>query len=403
MSSRQASPPPGADWSENSRSLFGGSILDPIKNPYPAYARLRDQKPAVRMVGWTDTTHLVTRYEDVVAGLKDGEIFSARGNARGIGLVMGRTILEMEGAEHVRHRRIVTPAFSPRALRGAVEREAERIAHEMIDAFVESGRADLVSDFTFTYPLRVLAGIIGVPIEDFDEFHRWAIDLISVAKDPARGFAAGRSIVEYLQPVLAARRAAPREDLLSALVTAEVDGERLAEEEVLSFLRLLLPAGAETTYRLTGSLLFALLSHPEQAESVRADPALLDEAIEETLRWESPVQLASREATRDVLLHGHRIPAGDLVAFSVGSANRDERHFKDPDRFDLHRADKRDHVAFGLGEHFCLGSHLARMETRIASAAILERLPRLRFSSGPPAPVEGIAFRSPPELLVRFD
>ena len=403
MSSSQATPAAGSDQSEDSRSLFGGSILDPIRDPYRAYARLRDEKPGVRMEGWTATTHLVTRYEDVAAGLKDSALFSARGNARGIGLVMGRTILEMEGAEHVRHRRIATPSFSPRALRGAVERDAERIAHEMIDAFVERGRADLVSEFTFTYPLRVLAGIIGVPIADFDEFHRWAIDLISVAKDPARGFAAGRSIVEYLQPVLEARRADPREDLLSALVTAEVEGERLAEEEVLSFLRLLLPAGAETTYRLTGSLLFALLSHPEQAGSVRTDPALLDEAIEETLRWESPVQLASREATRDVILHGHRIPAGDLVAFSVGSANRDERQFGDPDRFDLHRANKRDHVAFGLGEHFCLGSHLARLETRIAATAILARLPRLRFASEQPAPIEGIAFRSPPEILVRFD
>jgi cytochrome P450 len=170
----------------------------------------------------------------------------------------------------------------------------------------------------------------------------------------------------------------------------------------MSFLRLLLPAGAETTYRLTGNVLFALLTHPEQRAEIEASPELLPDFIEETLRWDSPVQLVSREVTRDVELHGYRIPKGDLASLSIGSANRDERHFVDPDRFDLHRSNRNEHVSFGLGEHFCLGSHLARMEARIAVAAMLERLPNLRLDPAEECSVVGFAFRSPDRLPVLF-
>jgi cytochrome P450 len=387
---------------ESSRKLFGGSIMSPVPDPYIVYRRLRTEKPVTPMKGWMDASHMVTRYDDVVAGLKDAETFSAKGNARGIGLVIGRTILEMEGGEHLRHRRIVTPAFSLRALRGEVEKQVETITHELIDQFVSEGRADLVPQFTFTFPLRVLARIMGIPISDFEEFHHWALDLISVAQDPKKGFAAAKSIVDYLRPILDERRADPRMDLLSVLVQAEVDGERLTEEEVLSFLRLLLPAGAETTYRLTGSVLHALFTHPEQRDEVEGDPARLDDAIEETLRRESPVQIVSREVTRDVELHGRVIPKGELAILAIGSANRDERHFEDPDAFDLHRENKSDHVAFGFGEHFCLGSHLARMETRIAVAALLDRLPNLRLDPSEESGVVGVAFRSPDRLPVLF-
>lgn len=386
----------------NSQELFGGSIMSPVRDPYRVYARLRAEQPVVGMKGWMDPSHMITRYDDVVAGLKDAETFSARGNARGIGLVIGRTILEMEGAEHVRHRRIVTPAFSPRTLRSSVEKQIHEITHELIDRFVDQRRADLVPQFTFTFPLRVLARIMGIPISDFEEFHHWALDLISVAQDPGKGFEAAQKIVDYLRPILEERRNQSRDDLLSVLVRAEVDGDRLTEEEVLGFLRLLLPAGAETTYRLTGSILYALLTHPDQRAELEENPALIDDVIEETLRWESPVQIVSREATRDVELHGTVIPEGELAIFAIGSANRDERRFPDPDRFDLHRANKNDHVAFGFGEHFCLGSHLARMEAKIAVAALLDRLPNLRLDPESSCGVVGVAFRSPDELPVLF-
>jgi cytochrome P450 len=172
---------------------------------------------------------------------------------------------------------------------------------------------------------------------------------------------------------------------------------------VISFLRLLLPAGAETTYRLTGSILFALLTHRDQLAEVRADARLLDQAIEETLRWESPVQYVSREVTEEVELDGYAIPAGGLAMLAIGSANRDETRFAHPERFDMHRSNKADHVAFGFGEHFCAGSHLARMEARIAVSALLERLPNLRLDPSQESRIVGLAFRSPNQLPVLFD
>jgi cytochrome P450 len=392
-----------AEQIDSSIALFGGTMMSPVPDPYPVYRRLRTEQPAICLRGVLGPTHLVTRYDDVVAGLKDGKIFSSRGNARGIGLVMGRTILEMEGPEHLRQRKIVTPFFSPRALRERVEKVVYEKVHGLIDDFASDGRADLVEQFTFTFPLRVMADIIGIPIQDFEQFHRWALDLISISDDPKRGFDAATLIVQYLKPILAERRHEPRQDLLSALAHAEVEGERLTDEEVLSFLRLLLPAGAETTYRLSGSTLFSLLTHPRVREEVEADPSRVDAVIEETLRWESPVQYTSREATVRVEFDGCEVPEGGLIMFAIGSANRDERHWDRPDEFVLGRRNIGDHVAFGFGEHYCAGSFLGRLEARVAVQALLERLPNLRLAPGETATMVGLAFRSPDRLPVRFD
>ncbi len=346
--------------------------------------------------------YLVTRYDDVVAILRNGALFSSRANARGIGLVMGRTILEMEGKEHVRHRNIITPFFSPRAMKTEMPEIVQAIADGLVDQFVHDGRADLVRQFTFTFPMEVITRIIGIPVEDHAAFHRLAIDVISIGEDPPRGFAAAQALVEFLQPILERRKVEPTNDLLSKLVHAEVDGNRLTDEEVLSFLRLLLPAGAETTYRLIGSCLYALLTHREVMEEVVADRSKIDLLIEETLRWESPVQYVSREATEDVVVSGYRVPAGALVSVAVGSANRDERHYDEPDRFDLHRKNE-DHVAFGFGAHFCAGSHLARLEATVALDTLLDRLPNLRLDPAEESTIVGLAFRSPNRLPVWFD
>ena len=327
---------------------------------------------------------------------------SKSGGTRGIGLVMGRTILEMEGKEHLRQRRLVTPAFSPRALREGLDAVVEGIVNQLVDQFVRDGKADLVSQFTFTFPLRVMAHVMALPIDDFDQFHHWAIDLLSISDDPQRGFDAAQKIVDYLRPILEDRRRNPGSDLISTLIHAEIDGERLGEEEVVSFLRLLLPAGAETTYRLTGSVLFALLTHADVLAAVRSDPAALDQAIEETLRWEAAVQYVSRETTREVEIAGTTIGAKELVMLAVGSANRDETRFEDPDRFVLGRKNVGDHLAFGFGEHFCLGSNLARLEARTAVRILLDRLPNLRLAPDADCRVVGLAFRSPDRLPVVF-
>lgn len=381
--------------------LFGGSIMSPVRDPWPVYCRLRHEQPVVPIRGYFGVEHLVTRFEDVHTILHDPVRFSSKANARGISMVMGRTIIEMEGKEHVRHRNLIAPFFSPRALREELGEVLRRIANELIDPIVGSNRVELVREFTFTYPLRVIAEIIGIPIGDFHAFHHMALDLISVADDPAKGLAAARELAEYLQPIVTERRHEPRGDLLSKLVHGEVDGHRLSDEEVISFLRLLLPAGADTTYRLIGTTLYALLTHRDFLERVLDDRALLSAAIEEVLRWESPVQYVSREAAEDLSLSGTDLPAGSMLFVCLGSANRDETHFPEPDRFDLDRhAD--DHVAFGFGPHFCAGSHLARMEATVALNALFDRLPNLRLDPADEAHMVGIAFRSPDRLPVLF-
>lgn len=383
--------------------LFGGSMMSPVPDPYPVYARLRAESPVMHFEGPLGPCTMFTRYGDVLAALKDAATFSSKGNARGIGLVMGRTILEMDGQEHLRQRRIVTPAFSPRALRSGLEEVVVRTVNQLIDEFAGDGRAELVQQFTFTFPLRVIAHVLGIPISDFHQFHHWALDLLAISDDPMKGLEAAQKIVDYLRPILEERRREPREDLVSTLLHTEVEGERLTEEEVLGFLRLLLPAGAETTYRLTGSLIFALLSHPAVLEEVRADRTVLPLAIEETLRWESAVQYVSRETAVDTEVAGVALPAGTLLMLAIGSANRDETRFARPDSFDPRREDVSAHLAFGFGEHFCLGSNLARLEATAALTALLDRLPNLRFEPGKASTIVGMAFRSPDHLPVLFD
>ena len=381
--------------------VFGGMMLDAVPDPYTAYTQFRREEPVVPLMGPMGPNYYVTRYDDVLAVLKNPKLFSSRANARGIGLVFGRTILEMEGREHSRHRNIVAPFFTGKAIRDELPGVIHRIAHELIDGFAGAGRAELVHDFTFTFPMRVMTHIIGIPVEDYHAFHQWAIDLVSIGDDPPRAFAAAQSIVDQLRPLFEERRAAPTSDLLSRLLHAEVDGQRLTEDEILSFLRLLLPAGAETTYRLIGSTLFALLTHPDAYDAVRADRAALDPVVEETLRWESPVQFCSREITAPTALSGIALPEGAVLSLALGSANRDERVFADPDRFDFRR-DASEHLAFAFGEHFCAGSHLARLEARVALDALLDRLPNLELVDDGDTRVVGLAFRSPNRLPVRF-
>jgi cytochrome P450 len=387
---------------EDLLETFGGHFMSEVPDPYPVYARLRREAPVTCLDLPMAPAYIVTRYDDVVTVLKDAALFSSHANAKGIGLVMGKTILEMDGKEHTRHRNIVSMAFVPKALKGELPETIGAIAHDMIDRLARDGHADLVAQFTRTFPLRVIAHVIGVPIEDYETFKRWSLDLIGFADDPPKGFESAEKIVDYLRPIVESRRTEPREDLMSTLVHAEVEGQRLSDDEIYGFLKLLLPAGSDTTYRLIGSALFALLTHPEQLQEVLAERSKIAAVIDETLRWEAPVQYAARETTAPVALGGVDLPEGTQLLTALGSANRDERRFADPDRFDIHRHIE-EHVAFGFGRHFCLGSHLARLEATVALNAILDRLPNLHLDRSQACRVVGLAFRSPNRLPVLFD
>jgi cytochrome P450 len=385
------------------QELLLAGPMAPIANPYPLYARLRREEPVAELPARLYPGVFVTRFEDVHAVFRNHDLFSSRSNAeRGIGLVMGRTLIGMDGREHLKHRGLITPSLAPRALRGEFPQIVKRIAHGIIDGFASRGEADLVSDLTFVYPLRVFIEILGLPPDEVATFHHWAIDLSHVAKDPARGLAAAQKTKAYLAPLVEQRRARPRNDLISELATAELDGESLTDDEIIGFLRLLVIAGAETTYHLMGSALFALLRAPGLLESVRADRDRIAPLLEETLRWESPVQIITREALENTVLAGVEIAKGREVIACIGSANRDEQRFADPDRFDIGRRGEA-HIAFGIGRHYCAGSRLAILEATLGLNALLDRLPGLRFDpEADPARVIGVAFRGPDHLKVRF-
>jgi cytochrome P450 len=381
---------------ESSANPFDRQLLFDHPDPYPLFRMLRQSQPVFATTHQRRPTFLLTKYDDCLAALKDAETYSSRSNAEA-GQVLGRTVLEMDGREHGRYRALLQPAFVPKGLDG-LQPLLEGIVHELLDAIAREPRADLVAEFTERYPVQVSAHMLGIPRADHPRYQRWALELTGFTRDFARAAAASAEIRTYLLPIIAARRAEPRDDVVTRLVHGTVDGQCLGDEEVVSFLRLLIPAGAETTFRLIGNLLVALLTERERYERVRADRALVPWAIEETLRWETSIVMLSRETTRPTELRGVPLPAGALVSIVLGSANRDEEHYERPDDYDLDRRVD-DHLAFGFGRHHCLGYHLARLEARVALTAILDRLPSLRLDpDAPPPTITGLAFRSPKTL-----
>jgi cytochrome P450 len=277
------------------------------------------------------------------------------------------------------------------------------VANELIDAFATRGRAELVREFDFPYPTKVISGILGLPREDYLQFQRWSTAILSFFTKLDEAITASQEVKEYMAVVLEERRREPREDLISELAKAELDGEQLTDEEIFSFLRLLLPAGVETTYRSLGNLLFSLLSAPEQLEAVRTDRSLVPQAIEEALRLETPLLNITRLATADTEVGGVAIPAGSTVMLMLAAANRDEERYEEPDRFDIFRQTPKPHISFGQGPHACLGTHLARIEMRVAVNLLLDRLPNLRLDpQGDDPHIRGQVFRSPTALPVLF-
>jgi cytochrome P450 len=391
---------------------FTDTVAGDVRDPYLSFVQKRRETPVevtmqVDFDGRESPVAVAYTYDTVAQVLRDNVTFSSGGIRELMEVVMGPFVLVgMDEPEHKRHRALVSAAFRHKSLVQWESDVIDPIMHDLIDGFAERGRAELVREFTFQFPVQIIAEILGVPHEDHEKFHDMAVWVVNVAANPEKGIAASQALRGYLADIVEAKRSKPGEDVISLLVQEELDGERLDDEEIYSFLRLLLPAGAETTYRATGSFLFGLLANPDQLDALRQDRSLMAQAVEESIRWESPLLISSRVATVDSVIGGIEIPAGTMVVPNIGSANHDETRWDHADDFDILRPVV-PHISFGVGPHMCLGMHLARMEMAGAVNAMLDRFPNLRLD--PDAVkrddphIHGERFRSPTSLPVLFN
>ena len=340
-------------------------------------------------------------FESVFTAFREDTVFGSEMYNATIGLMFGPTILGMHGKQHHDHRSLVAKAFRQSALSAWEPEVIDPICDQLVDEIKNEGHADLVKAVTFEFPTRVTAALLGLPQEDLEMFRRLSLDLISIMVDIEAGFNASVALGTYFQEQVDQRRSKMTDDVIGDLVAAEIDGEKLTDEAIISFLRLLLPAGLETTYRSSGNLLQLLLTHPDQLEAVRQDRDLIPAAIEEGIRYETPLVLVARNTTRDVEMHGKTIPEGAAVTLCMGSANRDEKRWVDPDKFDIHRQ-RRAHISFAGGIHSCLGMHLARVETKAMLNSLFDRVTDLALMPDEDTKIVGMPFRSPATLPVTF-
>jgi cytochrome P450 len=367
-------------------------------DPYPTYARWRAETPVCRAnLPFKQTGWLVTRYDDAVTVLKDPRFINDRVRAQtpeqaarmpwipALFKPLERSMLNMDEPDHTRLRGLVHKAFTPRLVANMLGR-IQTLTEELLDAVQARGRMDLIRDYALPLPTTVIAELMGVPVQDRHKFHRWSNALISTSGSTwgmLRMLPPLWAFLRYIRKQIGIRQEEPRDDLIGALVQAREDGDRLSEDELLAMIFLLLVAGHETTVNLIGNGLLALLEQPAQMDRLREDPELIKPAIEELLRYDSPVQLASeRYAREEVTIGGVTIAPGETVHAILGSANRDERQFDRPDDLDIAREPNR-HLAFGQGVHYCVGAPLARLEGQIAINTLLRRFPDLRLDVPP--------------------
>lgn len=386
-----------------------------IRDPYPVLAQLRERGPvydgplddvfgpvqfpiAVADPGARQFT--VLSYDLAFEVFTNNATYSSKIYANTFGRTVGRSILEMDEPEHRTYRGLVQQAFSAKAMERWEREIVGPIVNQLIDRFPQRGPVDLVQHLALLLPIRVIAAMLGLPEADLPDFHRRAIEVISITFDPEAGLRASMQLGEYFRPLIGQRREAPQDDVISALAQATLNGQRLTDEEVVTFLRVLLSGGAETTYRALSNLLFALLTHTDQFEAVRRDRSLVRAAIDESLRWEPPALTFGRVAVHDTQLGGKAIPAGSAIHICVGASNRDPERWVHPEKFDIFREVK-PHLAFAAGPHACLGMHLARTEMRVALDALLDRLPVMRLDpKAEDVHITGLSLRSPVSLPV---
>ncbi|KHO21191.1 cytochrome P450 [Mycolicibacterium setense] len=389
-----------------------GMGADGDATPYPLLKRLRTESPV--HAGWPEMgmvgnpeggpyTFTAYTFDAVKAIFTDNITFSTRCYEDVVRPLQGPTILEMQEPEHAVYRKLHEFAFA----RSSMKRWDSELVGPLVDRtiakFKDAKRADIVDTVFMPIPVRVIAALLGLPDSDVLQFHRLAIDILGFRGDLDTAMKASAQLREYFVGILAEKRRKPGDDMVSILAAAEVNGVKMSDEQIYGFMRNLLPAGAETTSRSTASLAFALLTHPDQLDAVRADRSLIPQAIEEGIRWETPLLNFMREVTRDTELGGVHIPEGSTMMLSLGSANHDETRWADPEVFNIFR-DRKPHIGFAHGAHVCLGMHLARLESMKIFNAVFDELPGLRLDPGAPPPyVTGTMFRSPPRLDVIWD
>ncbi len=390
------------------------------RDPYPIYHRLRAEDP----VHWSDImgSWVLTCYDDVVATMRDPRRFSNAGRhalsldrlpeavrekARPIYDHYSVGLIHSDPPDHTRLRALVSKVFTARAMESLRPR-IQVIVDDLLDAVQPAGQMDVMRDFAYPLPVAIISQILGIPAADHEQFRYWNDGINELTASghttPAnieRGLPSFLHLRAYLRRLIAQRRQEPQDDLLSALVAVEEQGDRLQEDELVTTYQTLITAGFETTMNLIGSGLLSLLRHPEQLGRLRADPTLIELAVEELLRYETPFQRNWRVAAEDIEFRGKRIGRGQLVAQMLGAANRDPAAFPDPDRLDITRQSNR-HIAFGYGIHFCIGAPLARMEAAIAFNALLRRFPALRLGDDRIEWREEIVFRGLKSLVVQF-
>lgn len=379
-------------------------------NPFPYYTELRNKAPVI----WLEPFQCwaLSRYTDVNFALRNPHIFSssvftteALGDLNPVPDVPW--ILDMNPPDHTRLRKLANKGFTPRLIR-ALEPRVQAITQGLIEALRSQPEGDLVSTLSGPLPTTVIAEMLGVEPERRDDFKVWSDDVVRATGRPtdeadrAQIRKSEAELRAYFEQMIERCRAEPGDDVISALVKAEEERDVLTSKEILALAVLLLLAGNETTTNLIGNAVLNLLDHPEELAKVRADRSLVSALVEEVLRYESPVQVIFRRTAQDVELEGGKIPAGQSVFLLLGSANRDERKFPEPDRFDIDR-NPQDHVAFGYGIHYCLGAPLARLEGRTALEALLFDCPPFSLATEPIAHIASLIVRGPQTLPLRFD
>ncbi len=382
----ETSPYPFFEYKRRTEPVFHGSLTESSLLP-----------PELR----PDDEWILFGYDGVFQAFRDDRIFTSAAYDKTIGLVMGHTILAMGGKEHHDHRSLIAKAFRASALERWEPSVIGPVCDQLVDEFKNDGHADLVEALTFEFPTRITATLLGLPREDLDMFRRLSLDLISIPTDIVAGLNAAAELHDYFLDQVEQRRRQLTNDIIGDLVAAEIDGQKLTDDAIIAFLRLLLPAGLETTYRSSGNLLYLLLTHPEQLAMILADRTLIPAAIEEGIRYETPLTMVMRTTTEDVVVGGRTIPAGAQVDLCMGSANRDESRWAEPNVFDIRRP-RQAHIAFAGGIHMCLGMHLARLETRVMLNSLFDRVSNLTLTADDDARIVGLTFRSPNKLPVTF-